>query len=380
MADNLLVTPGIGATVAADDIAGALHQRIKLTWGVDGSAVDTSASNPLPVTSVVTSLPALATGANVIGAVTQSGTWNIGSITTLPALATGGNVIGGVTQSGTWNVNNISGTISLPTGASTAANQTTLNTNVGSSADAILTAGNAGSLASYMRTVMEQSLSAAASAVDLTKIGGNTIAAGAGVVGTGVIRTTQASDSPLVAAFGTAGTAKTYAGTFNVAASALTRPANTTAYTALDSISNNATAGSVTANSVSLSDTNDHPIDIAEILLTSTDTGPGTAAIQIRCHLFNSDPTASTGVVGGDNAAWSNKQAGWVGSFSGTMRAFSDGSRGVLIADEGTLRLMNPVSGAKTIYWQLQTIGAFTPSANSTTFTPTFKGFQARTA
>jgi hypothetical protein len=173
---------------------------------------------------------------------------------------------------------------------------------------------------------------------------------------------------------------KTYTGSFIVAGSALTRPANVTAYTALDSISNNATAGSVTANSVSLSDTNDHPIDIAEILLASTDTGPGTAAIQIRLHLFNSDPTASTGVVGGDNAAWSNKQAGWVGSFSGTMRAFSDGSRGVLIPDEGTLRMIAPVSGAKTLFWQLQALGGFTPSANSTTFTPTFKGFQARPA
>lgn len=56
-------------------------------------------------------------------AATQSGTWNIGSITTLPALATGANVIGGVTQSGTWNITNVSGTISLPTGASTAALQ-----------------------------------------------------------------------------------------------------------------------------------------------------------------------------------------------------------------------------------------------------------------
>lgn len=175
-------------------------------------------------------------------------------------------------------------------------------------------------------------------------------------------------------------TAKTYTGVFLVAATALTRPANVTAYSALDSISNSATAGSVTGNSVALSDTNDHPIDISEILLASTDTGPGASAVQIRLHLFNSDPTDSSGVVGGDNAAWSNKQAGWVGSFSGTMRAFSDGSRGVLIADEGTLRLIAPVSGAKTLFWQIQTLGTFTPSANSTTFTPTFKGFQARPA
>jgi hypothetical protein len=295
-------------------------------------------------------------------AVTQSGTWNIGSITTLPALATGSNVIGAVTQSGAWNITNISGTISLPTGAATSANQSTLNTNIGAIADATVANGASGSIAAYLRTIKDAATDTTPSSVKFDQ------------TTDGTTNRVAVGNSPA------ANTAKSYTGTFVVAATALTRPANTTAYTALDSISNNATAASVTANSVTLSDTNDHPIDISEILLATTDTGPGTAGIQIRLHLFNSDPTASTGVVGGDNAAWSNKQAGWVGSFSGTMRAFSDGSRGVLIADEGTLRLITPVSGAKTLYWQLQAIGGFTPSANSTTFTPTFKGFQARAA
>lgn len=164
----------------------------------------------------------------------------------------------------------------------------------------------------------------------------------------------------------------------NVAASALTRPANTTAYSANDSISDNSTAGSVTANSVNLSDINDAPIDLTEVLLASTDTGPGTAGIQIRIHLFNADPTASSGVGGGDNAAWSNKQNGWFGSMSGTMRAFSDGSKGRLVPDEGVDIKAFPATGATNIWWQLQTLGAFTPSANSTTFTPRFKGFQGR--
>lgn len=53
------------------------------------------------------------------------------SVTSLPALPAGANVIGGVTQSGTWNVNNISGTVSLPTGAATSANQATANTTLG---------------------------------------------------------------------------------------------------------------------------------------------------------------------------------------------------------------------------------------------------------
>ncbi len=48
MADNVGYTPGTGATVAADEIAGALHQRMKLSIGEDGTAVDLSESNPMP--------------------------------------------------------------------------------------------------------------------------------------------------------------------------------------------------------------------------------------------------------------------------------------------------------------------------------------------
>lgn len=49
MADNVGYTPGTGATIAADDVGGVLHQRMKVQHGVDGTAVDTSAANPLPV-------------------------------------------------------------------------------------------------------------------------------------------------------------------------------------------------------------------------------------------------------------------------------------------------------------------------------------------
>lgn len=40
MADNMDVTPGTGKTVAADEVAGALHQRVKLSLGADGAAAD----------------------------------------------------------------------------------------------------------------------------------------------------------------------------------------------------------------------------------------------------------------------------------------------------------------------------------------------------
>lgn len=49
MADNVGYTPGSGAIVAADDIGGVLHQRVKIGVGTDGTAVDVSSANPMPV-------------------------------------------------------------------------------------------------------------------------------------------------------------------------------------------------------------------------------------------------------------------------------------------------------------------------------------------
>lgn len=49
MADNVAYTPGSGATIAADDVGGVLHQRVKLSVGADGSATDASSSNPIPM-------------------------------------------------------------------------------------------------------------------------------------------------------------------------------------------------------------------------------------------------------------------------------------------------------------------------------------------
>jgi hypothetical protein len=48
MADNVGYTPGTGATIAADEIGGVLHQRVKVGVGADGQATDVSESNPMP--------------------------------------------------------------------------------------------------------------------------------------------------------------------------------------------------------------------------------------------------------------------------------------------------------------------------------------------
>lgn len=157
-------------------------------------------------------------------------------------------------------------------------------------------------------------------------------------------------------------------------ASAMTRPANTTAYTANDAVSNDGTAASVTAISLTMSNVNDDPVTIERIRIASTDTGAAGKAFRI--WLYRSDPTASSGIVGGDNAAFSTKQGTFIGSCSGTFRTFSDGSVAVCVPDEGSRLITVPTSGAATVYALLQTLEAFTPSANSTTFTLTAEGFQ----
>lgn len=50
MADNTTLNPGSGGDViASDDIGGVKHQRVKIEYGVDGSATDVSPAFPLPV-------------------------------------------------------------------------------------------------------------------------------------------------------------------------------------------------------------------------------------------------------------------------------------------------------------------------------------------
>lgn len=50
MADNLPITSIPGSSIAADDIGSVFYQRVKIAWGVNNSAVDASATDPLPVT------------------------------------------------------------------------------------------------------------------------------------------------------------------------------------------------------------------------------------------------------------------------------------------------------------------------------------------
>jgi hypothetical protein len=125
MADNASFPYG---DVAADDVGGVLYQRVKPTFGPDGTATDVSATDPLPV--VQTGTPALPTGA-ATAANQSTGNTSLASIlaklsadpatqTTLASILTA--------LAGTL-------TVGLPSGASTAANQSSELTLVGAVAE-----------------------------------------------------------------------------------------------------------------------------------------------------------------------------------------------------------------------------------------------------
>jgi len=68
MVDNVDITPGSGATVAADEIGGVKYQRVKATWGPDGTANDTDVATGKPMPMQVRS----ATGLVPIGEPTDA--------------------------------------------------------------------------------------------------------------------------------------------------------------------------------------------------------------------------------------------------------------------------------------------------------------------
>jgi hypothetical protein len=73
MADNVGYTPGTGATVAADEISGVLHQRVKIGVGTDGVAVDVSEGNPMPVAAYGELIEAIEALRMAVQALTRSG-------------------------------------------------------------------------------------------------------------------------------------------------------------------------------------------------------------------------------------------------------------------------------------------------------------------
>jgi len=114
MGDNVDITPGVGATIAADDIGGIQHQRVKITMGPDGvSEGDVSSINPMPISAQGELIEAIEAMRMAIVSLQKS----IGMAQVNPLtgrmLVDGSGVTQPVTgtvsanQSGTWNITNL---------------------------------------------------------------------------------------------------------------------------------------------------------------------------------------------------------------------------------------------------------------------------------
>jgi hypothetical protein len=113
MPDNVGYTPGVGATIAADDIGGILYQKVKMIHGADGIAHETADGNPLPVTAKQELMEAIEAMRMAIHTLTRT----IGLAQVNPL--TGSMFVDGsrvtqtvngtvnAAQSGTWNITNL---------------------------------------------------------------------------------------------------------------------------------------------------------------------------------------------------------------------------------------------------------------------------------
>ena len=113
MPDNVGYTPGVGATIAADDIGGILYQKVKMIHGADGIAHETADGNPLPVTAKQELMEAIEAMRMAIHALTRTiGLAQVNPLTGRMLVDPSGvtsPVSGTVSanQSGTWNITNL---------------------------------------------------------------------------------------------------------------------------------------------------------------------------------------------------------------------------------------------------------------------------------
>jgi hypothetical protein len=319
MTDDVIL-PGTGDSVAADDIGGVKYQRSKLALGADGSATDAlggagAVAAGVQRVTLASDDPAVVS-LSVLDDWDESDRAKVNPIVGQAGVAAGAGAIGATVQRMTLASDDPAvATLGATTGA------------------AVITDAN-GTVQQYLRGLVKQWIA-------------GTLVIGDGTHLIGKVKTKFIES----------------------VASTMTRLNNTTSYLANEGVSNSATAGSVTPFSFTMSDVNDDLVTIERLRLITSDTG--VAGKALRMWLYRASPTVNSG----DHAAFSQPRSTFVGTFSGTMRTFSDGSGGIFVPDEGSRIITLPTSGAKTVFGLLQTLEAFTPVAQST-WIATLEGFQ----
>jgi hypothetical protein len=135
--------------------------------------------------------------------------------------------------------------------------------------------------------------------------------------------------------------------------SAYTRPANTTAYSQNDLISNNTSAGSIAVQAFNI--VNAAGSAIIRRLRLSTAVTTGWDAAVIRTRLWSTAPTYTNG----DNGAYAVAAGGGtiLGVFDITLTQYGDAASGIAAPLAGTGTYIKLVSGT-AVYWDMQITSA----------------------
>lgn len=140
---------------------------------------------------------------------------------------------------------------------------------------------------------------------------------------------------------------------------AITRPSNTTAYTAGDVVGD--TAGSAIISLASLGPSGGYVL-IQSASLVFSDSAVPSGMTSFRLHFYSSSPTAIA-----DNAAFdllSGDRSAYMGYID--LPTPQDLGSSLYTQVDYPGRMMQLAAGSSTVYAELQTIGAYTPASAST--------------
>jgi hypothetical protein len=324
VADNVDITAGSGTTIAADEIAGVKHQRVKVEWGVDGSAVDASASNPLPIVQT----GALPAGTNAIGKLAANSGVDIGDVD-ITSIAAGDNNIGNVDV------------VTLPADP------------LGANADASVAAGATGSISAKLRRAtqgLEDLKTLIVLAAGTNAIG--KLAANSGVdIGDVDVTSSGAGENHL----GEMG------GKLVSVSGSFTRPADTTAY-AIGDVVSNSTGGTTLLSIAGCARVNQGSGYIVGARLI---TDKKSITPRFRVHVYN----ASNPTVAVDNAAMDIRYADIskrIGSFDLPAMSTGADSTNSTSSQAQDMALRVPfvcAAATTTLYFLFEALDVFTPSS-----------------
>ncbi len=356
MADNVDITAGSGTTVATDNIGGINYQRVKLTWGADGTATDASAAAPIPVTD--------SANGTLIGAVTE----------TAPATDTASSGLNGRLQRIAQRLTSL---IALyPSSIGQKAKTTSLAVTLASDEDLLTNVGGLTETAPATDTASSglngRLQRIAQRLTTLIAVFPTSFDTNSGNKGSGTLRVVLASDQPTMSNAQPVTPAATESHLGQIGGSIVsvsteqTRPADTTAYTAGDVVSNSTSSTTlITMSNCARVNAGSGYVTGARLITDKKSITP-----RLRVHLYN----ASNPNVAADNAAMDIRYADIskrIGHFDLPPMTTGADSTNSTSSQSSDLSIRVPFVCAgsdRNIYVILEALDAFTP-ANAEKFT-----------